>query len=109
MTASLLAAGVGLALLYSPEDINTRLNLDVGKGLRDWSYDLLYFPQPAFQNQDVRLIYLDEKSYRQLAQNPADFDHELHARLVRKLKAEGAKLIVFDMVFIDSKSSSKVS
>jgi adenylate cyclase len=75
--------------------------LDLGKGLRDWSYDLPFVMRPEISHTNFLIIYLDEGSYSALKQDTVDFDRSLHARLVRKLKAAGAKMIVFDVVFTD--------
>ena len=78
------------------------LLLPAGKWFRDLSYDLLFFLRSEKSTEDVVIVYLDEPSYRELNQKPTDFDRALHARLLRRLKAEGAKLVVFDILFIDS-------
>ncbi len=88
---ALLATLTGLALFWFP----------FGKGLRDWSFDLPFLFRPEAKINDVVIIYLDEKSYRQLNQDPASFDRGLHAQLVNRLKQAGVKLIVFDILFID--------
>ncbi len=97
---AVLATAFGLVLLYLPGQI------DIGKGLRDWSYDLPFLARSEAPKQDIIIIYLDEESYRELKQSPADFDRSLHARLIRKLKADGAKMIVFDILFVDPKKNS---
>lgn len=48
------------------------------------------------------LVYLDEHSARALGQNGNVWDRSLHARLVRRLTASGARAILFDVVFSDS-------
>jgi adenylate cyclase len=90
-----LTVSLGLLLLRLPEGI------DVGKGLRDWSYDLPFVVRPEISHTNFLIIYLNEESCRELKQDTVDFDRSLHARLVRKLKAAGAKMIVFDVVFTD--------
>jgi adenylate cyclase len=103
---ALLAAVFGLILL--PET-----TIDLGKRLRDWSYDLPFIfadsLRPAVNNENIRIIYLDEKSYGELKQSPGDFDRGLHAQLIRKLKADGAKMIVFDILFVDPRPGEETA
>ena len=73
-----------------------------GKGLRDWSYDLPFLLQAEKTIDDVVIVYLDEKSYPALGQDPATFDRGLHAKLLDRLKKDGAKNVVFDVLFIDT-------
>ena len=67
---------------------------------------MLFLERSQIPNQNIVIVYLDEESYRDLKQSPTDFDRSLHTRLIRKLKDEGAKLVVFDILFIDPKSSN---
>ncbi len=92
-----LAVAVGLVLLFYDY---------FGKGLRDRCYDLPFVAmnQPS---DDVVVVLLDETTYRDLKQTPADFDRGLHAQLVRQLQAQGARMIVFDVLFIDSKKADE--
>ncbi len=73
----------------------------IGRGLRNWSYDLPFLLRYSANavDEDVAIIYLDEKSYKDLNQKPCSFDRALHADLLRRLK--GAKVVVFDVLFID--------
>ena len=88
---ALLAALAGVILFLFP----------LGKGLRDWSFDLPFLVKTDQRLDNVAVVYLDEKSYDELKQDPARFDRGLHAKLVRRLQQEGAKLVVFDVLFID--------
>ena len=89
---ALLATVVGLIFFLLPP----------GKGLRDWSFDLPFLFKAEQQISDAAIVYLDEKSYNELKQDPTRFDRALHAKLVRRLQQAGAKLVVFDVLFIDS-------
>jgi CHASE2 domain-containing sensor protein len=51
--------------------------------------------------EDVAVVLLDQKSYDELKQYPASFDRRLHARLLQRLKQAGARMVVFDVLFID--------
>src|SRR5439155_14583816 len=79
--------------------------LRVGDGLEQWSYDLPFLLRSGKPIEDVVVIFLDEASYRELKQKPATFDRRLYADLLKRLQAEGAKLAVFDVLFIDPQSS----
>lgn len=67
----------------------------------DWSLDLPFLFKTERLLDSVAMVYLDEKSYDELKQDPARFDRALHGKLVRRLQQEGAKLVVFDILFID--------
>ena len=67
---------------------------------------MLFMARSEVPKQDIIIIDLDEESYRELKQSPKEFDRSLHAHLIQKLKKDGAKLIVMDILFIDPKSSS---
>jgi CHASE2 domain-containing sensor protein len=54
---------------------------------------------------NVLIVGMDEQSYRELEQDPdRPWDRRLHADLLRRLKASGAKVVVFDVSF-DERSS----
>ncbi|MBL9175898.1 MAG: CHASE2 domain-containing protein [Verrucomicrobiales bacterium] len=96
VTAALLAL-VGMLLLRSgtrPDPWAVRA-----------SYDALYAfaTAPAAveePNLPVLLVYLDRDSYLREGQNPdASWSRSLHARLLGRLTAAGARAVVFDVVF----------
>jgi CHASE2 domain-containing sensor protein len=65
-----------------------------------WSYDWLHALIPMAPAQQVVVVTLDEKSYRELGQNPAQlFDRALHAKLLRKLAQDGARVVALDVFF----------
>lgn len=73
----------------------------LGDGLVRLSYDSLHRigPQPETKS-GVIIVYLDLPSYLDLHQNPADpWSRELHAKLVKRLTAAGARAVIFDIVF----------
>jgi len=51
---------------------------------------------------DVALVLIDETSLMQLGQWP--WSREVHARMIRELKKAGAKVIVFDVMFVEKAS-----
>jgi adenylate cyclase len=74
-----------------------------GAGLVNTSYDLLHLLRnrhiPASESV---IVYLDEKSHLDLKQPlNAPWDRALHAQLIDRLTAAGAKAIVMDIVFSD--------
>jgi adenylate cyclase len=89
---ALLAAGFGLSAL----------DLKFGLGLVHLSYDLPYVIRPVIQPQDAALVYVDEDSYKNLNQPyNVPWDRSLYAQLLERMTAEGAKAVVFDVVFSD--------
>ena len=88
----------GLGLLLSP----------LGRGLSLLSFDSLFLFRPTVDRaalSNVVILNMDEDSRKALRQNPnGPWDRSVHARLVRELKARGARAIVFDVLF-DEESS----
>ena len=73
-----------------------------GKGLANYSYDLLLVSRGDTKVNEAVIVYLDEVSYQKLDQPlNAPWDRALHAKLIDRLSAAGAKAIVFDVVFSD--------
>jgi adenylate cyclase len=90
---ALLAAGIGVLLLY----------LKFGIGLIHLSYDLPYSIRPAIRPQEAVIVYMDDDSFKILNQPyNAPWDRSLHAQLLNRLTAAGAKAVVFDIVFSDA-------
>lgn len=89
--AAVASAGLGLLLWL----------LGGGEGgfLGRWSYDLLTVSQPQRHAHDAVIIYMDERSLRDLGQRPEDWDRALHAQLLEHLTREQARLVVFDLWF----------
>ena len=64
------------------------------------SYDLLFFFGSRPAEAAVVQVLMDEDSYQQLKQSrEARWDRELHARLLDQLTRDGARLVVFDLLF----------
>ena len=73
-----------------------------GSLLVNLSYDLLTIVKPVVVPTNAVLVFMDEASHEKLSQPlNAPWDRALHAQLVDKLTAAGAKAIVFDVVFSD--------
>ena len=89
---ALLTALAGLTLYQLPW----------GNGLENLSYDLLFLPRPVVPPDEAVVVYLDEDSHKELGQKfNQPWDRDLHARLVERLTAAGARAVVFDIVFSD--------
>ncbi len=68
----------------------------------DWLQGLQRWKSVASDSYPAVLVYLDVDSHRELGQDPAGrWDRRLHARLVRRLAAAGARAVVFDVIFDD--------
>lgn len=104
-----MAVSLGLALAFLPIGrVPGGVEMvPLGKRFKDWSYDLLFLVSDRAPPADIALVLLNETSYEQLRQDPKEFDRKLHARLVDRLREEGARTIVFDILFVeDSKPIS---
>ena len=91
LVSAILTALLGLLLLATP----------VGDRLTWLSYDLLFAFRPDIPGDEVVLVVMDEDSHRILGQPGATpWDRALHARLIHRLNALGARAIVFDVLFL---------
>lgn len=64
----------------------------------DWSQRWL--APASLTNAPVAIVYLDLESYLREQQNPsAPWSRQLHAALVRRLTAAGARAVIFDIIF----------
>ncbi len=101
----LLGAAFGVLLAVA-----AGLSLDLftfGSGLVNLSYDLLLVQRPQIRADEAVMVFLDEVSHRELSQPlNAPWDRRIHAKLVDRLTAAGAKAIVFDIVFSDPHPTS---
>ena len=93
-----LLASLGLALLYWDAPLGKRLRF----ASYDWSYYLPFSSSGSAAWDDIVLVYLDEKSHQALKQPfNKPWDRALHARLLDRLTRDGAKAVVFDIIFSD--------
>lgn len=89
---AVFAVSLGLGLLY----------FKFGLGLVHLSFDLPFAIRPNVQLEEVVLVYMDDDSHKELNQHPnAPWDRNLHAQLLDRLTADGARAVVFDIVFSD--------
>ena len=96
---AVLTVGLGLFFLF------TR----VGQEYSNLSYDVPFAFRPDIAVRGVVIVYLDEESYRELGQHYKQWDRALHAHLLEQLKAEGAKLVVFDIFFPEANTNNPTS
>ena len=86
--------------------------MDVGTGLTSASYDLpfrlldttnTYHTLP----HEAVVVYLDDSSHEHLNQNYLKpWNRAYYAKLVKRCTAEGAKAVVFDIMFSDAMDTS---
>jgi len=68
--------------------------------LEKLGFELAQFLAPERRASEVAVIEMDQVSFRARGQDTAPlWDRSLHAQLVRNLKRDGARVIVFDVVF----------
>jgi serine phosphatase RsbU (regulator of sigma subunit) len=90
--AFVLTAMIGVCLLY----------FHIGDGITRSSFDLPFELRSDLPVTNVAIVYLDQFSHETLNQpTTAPWDRSLHAKLVEQLTAQGAKAIVFDILFTD--------
>ena len=90
--------GAGVTVLVGFALLN--LNLPFGKALLHASYDLPFVLRPVERPDEVVMVYLDDESHAQLNQpTTAPWDRIFHTRLLDRLTAEGARAVVFDIIF----------
>ncbi len=88
--AALVTAGIGGVLVY----------FSIGGTVSRLSYDIPYALRSQLPADDAVMVYIDESSHDQLKQSMSSvWDRELHAKLVDRLVKEGARAIVFDVLF----------
>src|SRR5258708_37400240 len=64
------------------------------------SYDVLFLSRPVVSPGEVVLVHMDDDSHRTLAQPyNSSWDRALHGALVERLTADGARAVVFAIVF----------
>src|SRR3974390_3083331 len=95
-----LAAATGILLSVGTGTVLH--DFQFGHGLERLSYDLLHVIRGDRPVKEGVLVYLDERSYQELKQPlNAPWDRGLHAQLIDRLTAAGARAVVFDIVFSD--------
>src|SRR5438093_933354 len=114
LKAWLIRCGVGAALSVLLGGVMLAWNTFKPKVV-DPSYDLPFLPRsllwrfPVTRNffhltkpTEVVMVFLDEDSHSQLGQPyNTSWDRALYGKLVERLTADGARAVVFDMLFTD--------
>lgn len=78
-----------------------------GRPLVMKSYESLLVSMGERAAEEAVIVYMDEFSHRQLKQPlNAPWDRSLHARLLERLTAAGAKAVVFDIVFSEPSAAN---
>jgi CHASE2 domain-containing sensor protein len=77
------------------------LALALWRELRLLGYDLLFLPWKATPHiEDVCIVYMDDRAFKDLKQaSMKSWDLKLHSALLDQLTRDGARLVVFDVVF----------
>lgn len=97
-----LTITVGLFLHTRTSSDPKQQTLRFGTRLEQASYDLLLAARGDRAVSETVVVYLDDASHERLGQpQNVPWDRALHARLIDRLTAAGAKAIVFDIVFSD--------
>jgi len=90
LAVGVMAAALGALLVY----------FSSGNPLKFASYDLLFAMRPIIKPTEALIIYIDEDSHTALNQSFTEtWDRNLHAKLLDRLTAAGAKTVVFDIHF----------
>ncbi|AUX68263.1 hypothetical protein CHX26_00905 [Porphyrobacter sp. HT-58-2] len=88
----LLAAGLALAWLAAQGDLTRRFNF----AILDFSASLAS-NQPA---QDIAIVAIDQRSLAKVGEWP--WRRSTHARLIDNLRMAGAKVVLFDVLFLEA-------
>jgi len=76
------------------------LRYSFGEPLTRASYDLPFLWRATLETHEIVLVYLDEESAKQLHQPIDDiWNRTLHVPLVERLTKDGARLIIYDIIF----------
>jgi len=95
-TASLVVLLALLSIWFLSAE--SRLGSILVRSSFDWSQVLAN--KPPLTNSPVIIAYIDLESHLEEKQNPTEpWSRALHAQLIRRLTAAGARAIVFDIVF----------
>jgi adenylate cyclase len=98
-TGGLIGAFITAALGF----VLVNINLPVCKFLLHLSYDLPFIARPSQVPDEVMMIYLNDEAHLAFGPERAPYtgpwDRNIHATLVERLTAGGARAAVFDIVF----------
>ena len=77
-----------------------------GEGLTNLSYDLPLLFKSRKAPEDIVIVYLDNASHDKLGQRFGAWDRKLHAQLLRRLKEEGSREVLIDLIFDEASVSA---
>ena len=99
--AGLIIGGIAAALGF------LLVHFLFGNPLKFASYDLLFALRPVIRPTEALIIYMDEDAHTALNQSLTEpWDRNLHAKLLDRLSAAGARAVVFDVHFAGEGSDS---
>lgn len=91
---SFVAIFLGLGLLHPSNP------LLFGESFIAASYTYLFKFKKPVQPQEVIMVYMDDESHRELNQPyHMGWDRAIHAKLLNKLTADGARAVAYDIIF----------
>jgi CHASE2 domain-containing sensor protein len=99
--------GAGLSILFGLNFSSSEINLPelslstpVARWLAALSYDIPFWLPGRTTTAEAVIVPMDEQTYQALGQNTSgEWSRTLHARLLSRLIEEGARLVVFDILF----------
>ena len=101
---ALLTLAVGLMLLVPHSSLHALFE----HSSYDWLFQASRSRMPQVEDSGVIIIYLDEISHQTLGQHfNKPWDRGLHAQLLDLLTAEGARAVIFDIIFSDPGPEAK--
>jgi adenylate cyclase len=81
--------------------------MSLGDDIKAKSYDLPFEWRSWRSPNEVEMVYLDDASYEQLHQKYTEpWNRAILTKLLKRLTADGASAVVFDMVFSDALDST---
>ena len=98
--SALLVVGLGVLLVSFP----------FTRTLEDWSFDLPFLWRGDIAQPDVVMIQMDAASAASLGQpREGAWSRAIHTRLLERLTEQGAKLVFFDLLFIQRGPDDQVN
>ncbi len=93
-TVALFLIGILVTLSSHP------LAIKLQRASYDWLYKLNFLPRPDISRDGVAIVYIDEISQDELKQpRNVPWDRALFARLIDRMRADGASAVVLDVIF----------
>lgn len=76
------------------------LTLPIGTPWVHFSYDIMQWVQPQQTDPDTVMVLMDQQAFQDYGLSPKDpWPRSVHARLLDRLKADGPKVVVFDVTW----------